>query len=60
MLSTGVRWGSPNAHSVVRIDARIGTMENYMAGFHNNLNWHGSALDELRGRVEVLENPETD
>jgi len=46
--------------TVVRIDARIGAMDNYMAGFHNNLNWHGSSLDELRGRVEVLENPETD
>lgn len=41
--------------SVVRIDARIGTMENYMAGFHSNLNWHSTAIDELRGRVEALE-----
>lgn len=43
--------------SVRRIDTRIGTMDNYMAGFHNNLNWHGTDLEELRGRIEALEKP---
>lgn len=46
--------------SVRRIDARMGAMENLMAGFHNTLNWHGQELDEHRGRLEALENDPTD
>jgi hypothetical protein len=46
--------------SVRRIDARMGAIENLMAGFHNTLNWHGQALDEHRGRLEHLERPSRD
>ena len=41
--------------SVRRIDSRIGTMESYMAGFHNSLRWQGDELDTQRGRIEALE-----
>jgi len=41
--------------AVRRIDARIGTMESYMAGFHNSLRWQGDELDTQRGRLEALE-----
>ncbi len=41
--------------SVVRIDARIASMESHMAGFHTRQNWHSQELDEHRGRLEGLE-----
>lgn len=41
--------------SVTRIDARISSMENHMAGFHTRQNWHTQELDEHRGRLEALE-----
>lgn len=46
--------------SVRRIDARIGSIENFQAGFHNTLNWHGQTLDEYRGRLESLEDRKDD
>lgn len=46
--------------SVRRIDARMGAIENLMAGFHSTLNWHGQELDEHRGRLESLEQPDSD
>ena len=46
--------------STRRIDARMGAIENLMAGFHNTLNWHGQELDEHRGRLEGLEKNSND
>ena len=43
--------------SVKRIDARISTMESFMAGFHSSLRWQGDELDNQRGRIEALESP---
>lgn len=33
--------------AVQRIDARISSMDSFMAGFHSTLNWQGGDLDEL-------------
>ena len=41
--------------SVQRIDARIASMDNFMAGFHSTLNWQGGDLDEYRARLADLE-----
>lgn len=46
--------------SARRIDARMGAIENLMAGFHNTLNWHGQEIDEHRGRLEALEERDRD
>lgn len=46
--------------SVRRIDARMGSIENLLAGFHNTLNWHGQDLDEHRSRLENLEDQNSD
>ena len=42
--------------SVRRIDARIAYMDSYLAGIHSQLRWQNDEMDELRGRVEALEN----
>ena len=41
--------------AVRRIDSRMGSVDNLMAGFHNTMNWHGQELDEHRGRLEAIE-----
>lgn len=46
--------------SVRRIDARISSMDSYMAGFHSSLNWQNMELDSLRGRMEYLEDRDKD
>ena len=46
--------------SVRRIDARISSMDSYMAGFHSSLNWQNMEFDSLRGRVEHLETRDKD
>ena len=44
--------------SVRRIDARISSMDSHMAAFHSAQNWQSDAIDNLRGRVESLEERE--
>lgn len=46
--------------AVRRIDARMGSIESLLGGFHSTLNWHGQELDEHRGQLEGLENQKPD
>jgi hypothetical protein len=41
--------------AVRRIDARITTMDHYMAGFYSEQHWQNSELDHLKSRIEKLE-----
>ena len=41
--------------SVRRIDARIASMDHHLAGFYSEQRWQNDELDNLRGRVEALE-----
>jgi predicted small metal-binding protein len=41
--------------SVRRIDARIASMDSHMAGFHGAQNWQSDLIDNLRARIEKLE-----
>jgi chromosome segregation ATPase len=41
--------------SIRRIDARIAYMDSYLAGIHSQLRWQNDEMDDLRGRIEALE-----
>lgn len=41
--------------SVRRIDARMASMDHHLAGFYSEQRWQNGELDNLRGRVEALE-----
>ena len=41
--------------AVSRIDARIASMDHHMAGFYSEQRWQNDELDNLKGRIEALE-----
>ena len=47
-------------NAVQRIDARVASMDSHVAGFHRTINWQSDVSDDLRGRVEALEENTTD
>ena len=41
--------------SVRRIDHRNASMDSHIAGFHSKLSWSTDEMDDMRGRLEALE-----
>lgn len=46
--------------SVRRIDARIASMDHHLAGFYSEQRWQNDEIDNLRGRVEAIEDQDHD
>jgi hypothetical protein len=46
--------------SVRRIDARIASMDHHLAGFYSEQRWQNDEIDNLRGRVEAIEDQDRD
>ena len=43
-----------------KIDQRLGAVEAHMSGFMSTSKYFETEMDQLRGRVEALENPRPD
>ena len=41
--------------AVRRIDARMASMDHHMAGFYSEQRWQNDELDNLKGRIEAVE-----
>lgn len=41
--------------AVRRIDARMASMDHHMAGFYSEQRWQNDELDNLKGRIESVE-----
>jgi len=41
--------------AVRRIDARMASMDHHMAGFYSEQRWQNDELDNIKGRIEAIE-----
>ena len=46
--------------AVKRIDHRLGVIDSYSSAFYKEQAFHGREIDELRERMDQLEEPPTD